>query len=306
MIHASYVEVDRYANLAHPEGQGYGCWFILRQGSGLWVDVGRRTKRFDTRHEAAEWLCGAERAHTACQSKDRHGRNVSLTGRVPLCQLPGCGCECRSDAWWAMRAHLLGLDSVQILSGAPWRASGSATPQQHQQHQQPHELRGELLVATRPCLTQPAPLGACPPLPLLVGPGSSRNTEGKGDPALEACTLCDDMYCEPTTPDGGADGASSPADDNMAAAPCPRLRLRLRCASSSHAARVTTGSDGTTTTPAPPRVLHRNEFERRYLFGGLQSNSSREARTNAWRRRRASIEAALLAEAVVSGPKQRH
>ena len=56
-----WVEVSRFANLAQPEGQGYGCWFVRAPGSGLWIHRGR-SRSFANRSEAQRWLCGAIRA----------------------------------------------------------------------------------------------------------------------------------------------------------------------------------------------------------------------------------------------------
>lgn len=82
----------------------------------------------------------------------------ALIHRVPLCRRRACACErCSShfDAWWPMRAHLLGLDSFEVM-GSTLRFAGL-------------DAVSQIAVVSRECLLQPAPLRACTPVPLMAG-----------------------------------------------------------------------------------------------------------------------------------------
>lgn len=177
-----WVEVIRHAGSGeYPEGQGYGCWFIRSPGSGLWIDTGSSTRSFRDRAEAYAFFCGKERRRLpVCDVPKRATSTGALfAGRVPLCRLPGCACECRAashpaklDAWWPMRAHLLGLTSFEIRRGNKWKSNGAFST--------------EVVLTSRDCVAQPRPLGPCVPVAVLVG--------GAGKPQA-VCDACDEHLC---------------------------------------------------------------------------------------------------------------
>jgi hypothetical protein len=233
-----WVEVMRHAGSSeYPEGQGYGCWFVRVRGSGLWVNLGR-TRSFRDRNHAYAFFCGsAHEQLPICGARQMGERRnarayesaaaVYFASRVPICTQRGCACECRTaahaakiDAWWPMRAHLLGLDSFQIHAGNGWKNN--------------EHLASEVVLSSRACLLQRIPLGPCPPVPLLVGSPFP----------TDRCESCNDSLCLgstlPSHSTAHTAGASRANDSGLASkwearpVECSRpSRYLLNCAASS-------------------------------------------------------------------------
>ena len=113
------------------EGVNYGCWFYpllkpLTRGTGIFINTGR-TLAFRNRAQASRFFANQKQ----CAEGEAHCYS--------------------SDALWATRAHALGIDTVQLQSGA--------------------DNMPELIATTHGCLSQPKPLGTCPPedVPLRTG-----------------------------------------------------------------------------------------------------------------------------------------
>ena len=157
---AHWVQVARYPNLGYAEGQGYGCWFARDPSSRMWVRAGR-VKVFADRKEAARFFCGPIVAPTKCAHPEFLAEALAarmpsalLSRRVPICRLPGCECECSMmsmDAWWPIRAHLMGLDA--FVDSAP---SGGATSSSSRQRNVSH--KSSRSDCARPCRSPSARL----------------------------------------------------------------------------------------------------------------------------------------------------
>ena len=277
----TWVQVARYPNLGYAEGQGYGCWFARDPSSRMWVRAGR-VKVFADRKEAARFFCGPIVAPTKCAHPEFLAEALAarmpsalLSRRVPICRLPGCECECSMmsmDAWWPIRAHLMGLDAFEIRFSAKWWGNES--------------LRSELVVTTKECLTQEQPLGLCAPVPLAVGT-PTRPTH--------ACGTCDDLQCL-------GDGAAPVEEFDRRCR--PHVKDQLGPQSCPTSGRTPLAHRGPW---APPTIARRQEyldleFGRQFGNKTLEREGCRDleqCRTH-WAARRASVVETLAREPPLS------
>jgi hypothetical protein len=173
-----WVEVSRMRDDSGSEGMGYGCWLAHTPGSGMWINLGRTrvfpegSLRVNTSRDAASThFCS--NAGPCARDPHRSASNWrQIASREKLCTAAGCPCDfCDPifDTWWAVRAHLEGLDSfVHHHAGAYEHAAGRAVWGGHV------SSGWEVTVTTEACLLAPRPLDVCVPLPLMVGIGMPR------------------------------------------------------------------------------------------------------------------------------------
>ena len=137
-------------SVSHRDGCADGGWFYpllppFPRGTGVFVNTGKSLVLAD-RDEASRYFRNNTPSGAAwCKDDERNACYTAKGGRL-FC----------TDRCWAARAHAVGYDSVQILRGP--------------------DFMPELIVSTRACLSQKAPIGTCPPagVPLRTGEAASR------------------------------------------------------------------------------------------------------------------------------------
>lgn len=144
-----WVEVMRM-RMSYAEGvDGYGCWLYPVVGSGIWVNVGRRTMVLEPAagelpHQMDAALNGSALFHEYVL---KYGAQDAAA--LPPVWRPG---KRRVERFPRM-AHALGYESVQVLQRGTTQAF--AYP--------------ELVMTSEACSHQRASIGTCPPVPLAAG-----------------------------------------------------------------------------------------------------------------------------------------
>ena len=187
---SEWVEVMRYhtANIRGAAGfegtAGYGCWFFLARGSGIYVNVGERSMRV---HNEAELVP---------PGRGKHHRDAE-------CCSPGCCRACCAPhtftgqwARWRL-AHNASTEAadVDIVTSHKERYPAQA----HAMGFTSIQMGGfgashaQLVLTVDACASQPAPIRTCVPVPTRAGWQASR-----------PC-VCDDDH-------GGDDGQLRPVE----------------------------------------------------------------------------------------------
>jgi hypothetical protein len=183
------VEVFRSSHLLAPEGVGYGCWFYMARGTGMWVRTGRTfiTARhnanlmwnnvLDEQSGTKRWVLKlAPRGAFVCVAQGRVTDELSVVGHVnPRAAMPTKSRHppqlhlrlgmCDSASAHATQALVQGktIYALPVADGTwPLRAR-----QRHLDSLQifPTTRRGhiELVLATPACMLRREPIGRCAP-----------------------------------------------------------------------------------------------------------------------------------------------
>ena len=142
------------------EGQGYGCWFGHTPGSGLWIQLEKVLRLHSRYPDANNTLC-----HTCDGSTPILSTWYETVNEVPLCRDSNCSCDCSGyDANWPMKAYLRGYDSM-VIERSAINSWGDSTNE---------ETSREVVILHDSCMFSPSPVGACPPVPVMVTNGEGR------------------------------------------------------------------------------------------------------------------------------------